>query len=107
MVAKIVDGRPIPALRRKGAPPKYPWLQLKPGQAFQFEPHVTLGGARSMASQMICGDHAHLRFAVRVEPDGIFCWRVDGIAASLASGNERRHAPIIEKPAVISEEDVV
>lgn len=107
MSTVIIDSKPIPRLNRRGAPPKYPWLQLKPGQAFQFEPHVTLGGARSMASQHGVGEFAHLRFAVRAEPDGIFCWRVDGLAESLESGNERRLAPIIEKPVVLNEEDVV
>lgn len=107
MVGKVLDGKAIPKMKRKGAPPKYPWLQLKPGQAFQFDQHVTIGGARSMASAMICGDHADRKFAVRQTDDGIFCWRVDGLPAALENGNHPQHAKIIEKPAVLTEDDVI
>lgn len=93
MVAEIISGKPIPQIKRKGAAPKYPWLQLKPGQAFKFVEGVTMNGARSMASQMV--NQVDAKFAVRLCEDGIYCWRVDGIPDEPRNGNYRQEVPWI------------
>lgn len=85
MVAEIITGMPIPSMKRRGAPPRYPWLSLKPGQAFKFADGVTFAGARSMASTMTAA--AKVKFAVRETATGIYCWRVDGTPFELANGN--------------------
>lgn len=107
MVAEIVTGKSIPNLKRRGAVPKYPWLQLKPGQAFRFDKDVTFAGARSMASQHHIGETAKWKFVVRECEDGIWCWRVDGTAHELQNGNVHQVADRVafdpmEKPAIRS-----
>lgn len=96
MIAAIVNGKPIPSMKRKGAPPKYPWLHLKPGQAFRFSDDVTFGGARSMASMHRGGATAKWKFVVRQCDDGIWCWRVDGTPYELQNGNVAENVAVIE-----------
>lgn len=94
MVAEIIDGMKIPPHQRRGAQPKYPWLQLKPGQAFKFADGVSVASAKSMAGQV-----AHSmaqKFAVRKTADGVFCWRIDGTDFVVPNGNYRQEAPVIE-----------
>lgn len=93
MVAEIICGKSIPSMKRRGAPPKYPWLQLQPGEAFRFDGEVTFSGARSMASQHTGGVTAKWKFIVRQCEDGIWCWRVDGTEFELQNGNEAQFAP--------------
>lgn len=96
MVAEIVTGKSIPAMKRRGARPKYPWLQLKPGQAFRFDADVTFAGARSMASAHTAGATAKWKFIVREAEDGIWCWRVDGTQHELQNGNTQAVASVVE-----------
>ncbi len=85
MPVEIIEGMPMPQMKRRGAPPKYPWLQLKPGAAFKFAEGVTFAGARSMASQMTAP--AKAKFAVRETASGIYCWRIDGTPYEVQNGN--------------------
>ncbi len=96
MVAEVVKNKPIPRMKRNGASPKYPWLQMKPGDAFRFDSGVTFGSARSMASQHQAGETAKWKFAVRQCDDGIYCWRIDGTAHELQNGNSSQEAPRID-----------
>lgn len=96
MVAEIIKGMPVPSLKRRGAAPKYPWLQLKPGDAFRFADDVTFGGARSMASQHTVGETGKWKLVVRQTDDGIYCWRVDGTPYELQNGNVPQTAPIVK-----------
>lgn len=107
MTTEIITGLPIPHAQRRGAEPKYPWLQMKPGQAFKFTSNVTLNGARSMASQQ-AGSLA-VKFAVRQCADGIYCWRVDGLPDEPPNGNYRQEISVVEnyEPQPASETAVV
>ncbi len=62
--------------------------QRKPGDAFKFDDGVTIGGARSAASQVANG--LAIKLAVRATPEGIFCWRVDGLPNAPKNGNYRQ-----------------
>ncbi len=92
MVAEIITDKKIPHMKRKGAMPKYPWLQMKPGDAFRFDAGVTFSSARSMASQHQAGETAKWKFAVRQCDDGIYCWRIDGTVHELQNGNAAQTA---------------
>lgn len=100
MVAEIIQGMKIPPINRKGSAPVYPWLQLKPGQAFKFNDGVTINGARSHASQT--ANALGMKFAVRQTPEGIFCWRVDGLANEPKNGNYRQDVSVIEDYAAMA-----
>lgn len=109
MVGPIIDGMKMPNHARRGAKPKYPWLQLKPGQAFKFAEGVSVASAKSMAAQIASG--LAMKFAVRKTEDGVFCWRVDGTGWEVPNGNYRQDVPVIEDyaldPKVASETSVV
>lgn len=94
MTVPIIDGLAIPLHQRKGAQPKYPWLQLKPGQAFKFTDGISVASAKSMATQVASG--CAMKFAVRQTANGVFCWRVDGMPDAPKSGNYRQEVPVIE-----------
>lgn len=94
MVADIIKGLPMPANVRKGAEPKYPWLQMAPGQAFKFTPNVRMSSARAMASNMAAANE--VKYAVRQCEDGIYCWRIDGLPEAALNGNYAREAKVIE-----------
>lgn len=94
MVAEILDNIPFPPHKRRGASPKYPWLQLKPGQAFKFAEGISVASAKSMAAQMATG--MAFKFAVRQTTDGVYCWRVDGTGWDIPNGNYRQEIPVIE-----------
>lgn len=91
MTTEIITGMPLPPMHKRGAQPKYPWLQLRPGDAFKFAPGVTMNGARSMASQNSAG----IKLAVRSMPDGIYCWRIDGTPHADINGNYRQEVQVI------------
>ncbi len=95
MVAEIIKGIPVPAMKRRGAAAKYPWATMQPGDAFKFDPDVTFAGARSMASAHQAGTLAHAKFVVRETDGGVMCWRVDGTPFELKSGNVAQFAPKI------------
>ncbi len=107
MVAPIITGMPIPSPLRKGASPKYPWLQMTPGQAFKFADTVPLSSARSMASQMSATNE--VKYAVRQCEDGIYCWRIDGLPAEMQNGSYAVEAKIIDdyQPAPASKVEIV
>lgn len=84
---EIISGRSIPEIRRKGAKAKYPWLQMKPGDAFCFPSDLSFSSASSMAYN--AGTNYGMKFAVRQEPEGIFCYRVDGLENAPRNGNLR------------------
>ena len=104
MVAEILDNIPFPPHKRRGAQPKYPWLQLKPGQAFKFADGIGVASAKSMAAQIASG--IEMKFAVRQTEDGVFCWRIDGTGWEVPNGNYRQEIAVIEdyatdpKPAI-------
>lgn len=108
MVGEIIDGMKMPTHQRRGAKPKYPWLQLKSGQAFKFEDGISVASAKSMASHATAGS---ARFAVRKTADGIYCWRIDGTDWDMPNGNYRYEPPVIENyepdPAASAEMTVV
>jgi hypothetical protein len=90
----IIKNQPIPEIRRKGARPKYPWRDMKPGDAFEFTTGVTLKSAYSAAHQQ--GENLAMRFVVRRDPDDrIWCWRVDGLSNQPRNGNFREEPDIV------------
>lgn len=104
MVAEIVYGKPIPSARRNGAAGKYPWRDLKPGDSFKFEPHVQMNSASSYVSRMsIQWDR---KFVVRNTPDGIWCWRVDGLKNPPPNGNFRHEAEIVIGKEIPAEDEI-
>lgn len=94
MVAEIIKSKDMPENKRKGSPPKYPWLQLQPGDAFKFGPEVTLHSAKSMASNAANG--REVKFAVRECDDGVYCWRIDQTKYAVKNGNYPPTIPIIQ-----------
>lgn len=108
MVAEIIKGMPIPAMKRKGAAPKYPWTTIQPGQAFKFDLGVSFAGARSMASQHMAGAMGKAKFVVRETAEGLFCWRVDGTEYELQHGNAAQTvAPADYKPTHATRAELV
>ncbi len=109
MVAPIIKGMKIPPHQRRGAQPKYPWLQLKSGEAFKFAEGVSVASAKSMAGQVASG--MAMKFAVRKTEDGVFCWRIDGTDFVVPNGNYRQDVPVIadyaKNPKVAEETAVV
>ncbi len=106
---ELIDKIP-PPIRRRGAKAKYPWKTIKPGQAFKFSDGVTMPSATSMAYAQ--GDAFSIRLVVRKEPDGIWCYRVDGLADVPENANLRHiaatvhHRPSSEGEAAIVGIDV-
>lgn len=87
----IVKNMPMPAMRRKGAARKYPWDTIQPGDAFKFEPGVSMSGASSLASAK--GKFHKMKLAVRVVGDEIWCWRIDGY--DVPNGNYRQTVDVV------------
>lgn len=94
MVAEIIKAKEMPDTKRKGSPPKYPWLQMEPGDAFKFGLGVTLHSAKSMASNAAAA--REIKFAVRECDDGVYCWRIDGTPYAVRNGNYPPTATVIK-----------
>jgi len=90
----IVNNKPLPPIRRRGAKPIYPWAQMQPGQAFKFNAGASMNGATSLAYQS--GRQHGMKFAVRLVDGEIWCWRVDGTPYAVPNGNYRQFSERID-----------
>lgn len=106
---ELVDKVPS-SVARRGAKAKYPWQTIKPGQAFKFADGLTMPSASSMA--FVQSKAFSIRLVVRKEPDGIWCYRVDGLPDIPENANLRHiaasvlHEPASEGAALIMGEDI-
>lgn len=91
----IVSGRAIPPIKRKGAKPKYNWTAMKPGQAFRFSDDITFSSAVAQASNR--GKDFAMRFVVRQEDDGLWCYRVDGLSSEPRNGNIKENLKVVDR----------
>lgn len=86
----IIENKPIPPLKRRGATAKYPWTQMQPGDAFKFDESATMAGAYSLAYKT--GKQHRMKFAVRQTAEGLWCWRIDGTPYDTTPG---AYVPIV------------
>lgn len=75
MEFEIEDNVPVPSSYVCRGNTKYPFLEMKIGQSFVFQPGEKLRSFRSCASSF--GQRNNMKFTVQKQDDGSYrCWRI-------------------------------